>query len=105
MGDGNHSLATAKAIWEKNKAQVGMGILRAITGGNLKTSTTKGWSSSRLSRGVRREAGCHWRNENAFGDRFNYFVSPANEMIRRVENPAKTTVNPVWSAAAGNLAS
>jgi uncharacterized protein (DUF1015 family) len=24
MGDGNHSLATAKAIWEKNKAQVGM---------------------------------------------------------------------------------
>ena len=25
MGDGNHSLATAKAIWEKNKAQVGMG--------------------------------------------------------------------------------
>jgi uncharacterized protein (DUF1015 family) len=25
MGDGNHSLATAKAIWEKKKAQVGMG--------------------------------------------------------------------------------
>ena len=24
MGDGNHSLATAKAIWEKNKPQVGM---------------------------------------------------------------------------------
>lgn len=24
MGDGNHSLATAKAIWEKNKTQVGM---------------------------------------------------------------------------------
>lgn len=24
MGDGNHSLATAKAIWEKNKANVGM---------------------------------------------------------------------------------
>jgi len=24
MGDGNHSLATAKAIWERNKAQVGM---------------------------------------------------------------------------------
>ncbi|NJD60167.1 MAG: DUF1015 domain-containing protein [Anaerolineales bacterium] len=24
MGDGNHSLATAKAIWEKNKASVGM---------------------------------------------------------------------------------
>ena len=24
VGDGNHSLATAKAIWEKNKAQVGM---------------------------------------------------------------------------------
>ncbi len=24
MGDGNHSLATAKAIWEKNKAKVGM---------------------------------------------------------------------------------
>jgi hypothetical protein len=24
MGDGNHSLATARAIWEKNKAQVGM---------------------------------------------------------------------------------
>jgi len=24
MGDGNHSLATAKAIWEKKKAQVGM---------------------------------------------------------------------------------
>jgi Protein of unknown function (DUF1015) len=24
MGDGNHSLATAKAIWEKHKAQVGM---------------------------------------------------------------------------------
>ncbi|MBI9045363.1 MAG: DUF1015 domain-containing protein [Anaerolineaceae bacterium] len=24
MGDGNHSLATAKAIWEKNKAEVGM---------------------------------------------------------------------------------
>ncbi len=24
MGDGNHSLATAKAIWEKNKSQVGM---------------------------------------------------------------------------------
>ncbi len=24
MGDGNHSLATAKAIWEKNKAAVGM---------------------------------------------------------------------------------
>lgn len=24
MGDGNHSLATAKAIWEKNKAHVGM---------------------------------------------------------------------------------
>jgi hypothetical protein len=24
MGDGNHSLATAKAIWEKNKTKVGM---------------------------------------------------------------------------------
>ena len=24
MGDGNHSLATAKSIWEKNKHQVGM---------------------------------------------------------------------------------
>jgi hypothetical protein len=24
MGDGNHSLATARAIWEKNKSQVGM---------------------------------------------------------------------------------
>ncbi len=24
MGDGNHSLATAKAIWEKNKSRVGM---------------------------------------------------------------------------------
>ena len=24
MGDGNHSLATAKAIWEKIKPQVGM---------------------------------------------------------------------------------
>ena len=26
MGDGNHSLATAKAIWEKNKTQVGMDL-------------------------------------------------------------------------------
>ena len=48
MGDGNHSLATAKAIWEQIKARVGMSIIPpAMRWSRSRTSTTPGWSSSR----------------------------------------------------------
>ncbi len=88
MGDGNHSLATAKAIWEKNKAQVGMehpSRYALVEIENVHDDALEFEPIHRVIFGVKKDV--IGEMKNAFGDNFNYFdVASPNEMIRRVEN-------------------
>ncbi len=46
MGDGNHSLATAKAVWEKMKPQVGLDHPARYALVEIENVHDEGWSSS-----------------------------------------------------------
>jgi uncharacterized protein (DUF1015 family) len=88
MGDGNHSLATAKAIWEKNKAQVGMdhpSRYALVEIENVHDEALEFEPIHRVIFGVKKDVVGEMKA--AFGDNFNYFdVASSNEMIRRVDN-------------------
>ena len=91
MGDGNHSLATAKAIWEKIKARVGMdhpARYALVEIENLHDAGLEFEPIHRVVFGVRQdpvEAACQFYGEKA---RYTRLSSP-EEMVRKVdENPA-----------------
>jgi len=89
MGDGNHSLATAKAIWEKNKAQVGMdhpSRYALVEIENVHDEALEFEPIHRVVFGLKKDLFAEMKK--TFGDNFNYFdVASPNEMMRRVENP------------------
>jgi hypothetical protein len=89
MGDGNHSLATAKAIWEKNKAQVGMdhpSRYALVEIENVHDEALEFEPIHRVIFNIKKNLLAELKK--TFGGNFNYFdVASPNEMMRRVENP------------------
>jgi uncharacterized protein (DUF1015 family) len=88
MGDGNHSLATAKAIWEKMKPQVGMDHPSRYALVEIENVHDEGLEFEPIHRvlfNIKKDLFAELKK--AFGDNFNYFdVASPNEMMRRVEN-------------------
>ncbi|HEY3345355.1 MAG TPA: DUF1015 domain-containing protein [Anaerolineaceae bacterium] len=90
MGDGNHSLATAKAIWEKIKAQVGMDHPARYALVEIENVHDAGLDFEPIHRvlfGVQRDPVAALCQEH--GDKARYTrLSSAEEMVARVdENP------------------
>jgi hypothetical protein len=87
MGDGNHSLATAKAIWEKMKPQVGMDHPSRYALVEIENVHDEGLEFEPIHRvlfGLKKDLFAEL--EKAFGANFNYKpVSNAEEMVRTVD--------------------
>ncbi len=88
MGDGNHSLATAKAIWEKNKAQVGMDHPSRYALVEIENVHDEGLEFEPIHRvlfGLKKDLFAELKK--AFGADFSYAeVSNADEMVKRVDS-------------------
>jgi hypothetical protein len=93
MGDGNHSLATAKAIWEKNKAQVGMdhpSRYALVEIENVHDEALAFEPIHRVVFNIKKDLFAELKK--TFGDNFNYIeVASPNEMMRRVESAGAGT--------------
>jgi hypothetical protein len=87
MGDGNHSLATAKAVWEKMKPQVGMQHPARYALVEIENVHDEGLEFEPIHRvlfGLKKDL--HAALQSAFGENFGYTpVSEAQEMIHRVD--------------------
>jgi hypothetical protein len=87
MGDGNHSLATAKAVWEKMKPQVGMEHPARYALVEIENVHDEGLEFEPIHRvlfGIKRDLfdalKCY------FGDKFTYtVVANGEEMVKRVD--------------------
>jgi hypothetical protein len=90
MGDGNHSLATAKAIWEKIKGQVGMDHPARYALVEIENVHDTGLDFEPIHRvlfGVKRDPVAALCQEYGDKARYTRLASPA-EMVARVdENP------------------
>ncbi len=88
MGDGNHSLATAKAIWEKMKLQVGMDHPSRYALVEIENVHDEGLEFEPIHRVLFNIKGDLFAElKKTFGDNFSYMdVASPNEMIRRVES-------------------
>ncbi|MBI5953279.1 MAG: DUF1015 domain-containing protein [Chloroflexi bacterium] len=88
MGDGNHSLATAKAIWEKNKAQVGMDHPSRYALVEIENVHDEGLEFEPIHRvlfGLKKDLFVELKK--TFGADFSYAeVSTADEMVKRVDS-------------------
>jgi hypothetical protein len=86
MGDGNHSLATAKAIWEKNKAQVGMDHPSHYALVEIENVHDEGLEFEPIHRvlfGLKKDLFAELKK--TFGDNLTYAEAPSAEaMIKRV---------------------
>lgn len=92
MGDGNHSLATAKAIWEQLKPQVGMDHPARFALVEIENVHDEGLIFEPIHR-VLFEVQEDWQAalENAFGPRMRYQpVESPHAMIQAVKNPVGT---------------
>jgi hypothetical protein len=89
MGDGNHSLATAKAIWEKIKPQVGMDHPARYALVEIENVHDEGLEFEPIHRvlfGLKKDLFAEL--ENTFGENFGYMpVSSGEEMVRMVDSP------------------
>jgi hypothetical protein len=89
MGDGNHSLATAKAIWEKMKPQVGMDHPSRYALVEIENVHDEGLEFEPIHRvlfGLKKDLFAEL--ENYFGTNFNYRpVASAEEMLQAVDAP------------------
>jgi hypothetical protein len=87
MGDGNHSLATAKAVWEKMKAQVGMDHPARYALVEIENIHDEGLEFEPIHRvlfGLKKSI--FEKLNNHFGENFAYQPLPsAEEMIKRVD--------------------
>ena len=87
MGDGNHSLATAKAIWEKMKPQVGMQHPARYALVEVENVHDEGLEFEPIHRvlfGLKKDLFASL--EKAFGTNFSYnVVASADEMVRVVD--------------------
>jgi hypothetical protein len=88
MGDGNHSLATAKAIWEKVKPQVGMDHPARYALVEIENVHDEGLEFEPIHRvlfGLKKDLFAEL--ETYFGANFSYKpVASAEEMVRAVDN-------------------
>ncbi|HQV62879.1 MAG TPA: DUF1015 domain-containing protein [Anaerolineales bacterium] len=88
MGDGNHSLATAKAIWEKNKSQVGMDHPSRYALVEIENVHDEGLEFEPIHRvlfGLKKDLFTELKK--TFGENFTYTeVENGEEMIQRVDN-------------------
>jgi uncharacterized protein (DUF1015 family) len=88
MGDGNHSLATAKAIWEKNKAEVGMdhpSRYALVEIENVHDEALEFEPIHRVLFGLKKDIFAEM--QAFFGENFSYTsVASSAEMIQRVDN-------------------
>jgi hypothetical protein len=87
MGDGNHSLATAKAVWEKMKAQAGMDHPARYALVEVENVHDEGLTFEPIHRllfGLKRDLFAALKSH--FGVDFTYApVASAEEMVRRVD--------------------
>jgi hypothetical protein len=90
MGDGNHSLATAKAIWEKMKPQVGMDHPSRYALVEIENVHDEGLEFEPIHRvlfGLKKDLFAELKK--TFGDNFSYTeVASGAEMIQRVDSAA-----------------
>jgi hypothetical protein len=88
MGDGNHSLATAKAIWEKAKATVGMDHPSRYALVEIENVHDEGLEFEPIHRvlfGLKKDLFAEL--EKTFGANFTYKpVASAEEMVKLVDN-------------------
>lgn len=88
MGDGNHSLATAKAIWEKNKVTVGMDHPSRYALVEIENVHDEGLEFEPIHRvlfGLKKDLFAEL--EQTFGANFTYKpVASAEEMVKAVDN-------------------
>ena len=88
MGDGNHSLATAKAIWEKNKATVGMDHPSRYALVEIENVHDEGLEFEPIHRvlfGLKKDLFAEL--EKTFGANFTYKpVASAEEMVKAVDH-------------------
>jgi hypothetical protein len=88
MGDGNHSLATAKAIWEKMKPQVGMDHPSRFALVEIENVHDEGLEFEPIHRvlfGLKKDIFAAL--QSSFGSNFNDIpASDAEEMIKRVDS-------------------
>jgi len=88
MGDGNHSLATAKAIWEKMKPQVGMdhpSRYALVEVENVHDDVLEFEPIHRVLFGLKKDLFAELKK--TFGDNFSYTeVANAAEMTQRVDS-------------------
>jgi hypothetical protein len=88
MGDGNHSLATAKAIWEKNKSQVGMdhpSRYALVEIENVHDEALEFEPIHRVLFNIKKDLFAELKK--TFGDNFSYTdVANADEMIKKVDS-------------------
>lgn len=87
MGDGNHSLATAKAIWEKIKSTVGLNHPARYALVEIENVHDEGLDFEPIHRvlfGLKREFFAALKE--SFGDKVTYApVADADEMVKRVD--------------------
>jgi Protein of unknown function (DUF1015) len=90
MGDGNHSLATAKAVWEKMKPQAGMQHPARYALVEIENVHDEGLQFEPIHRvlfGLKRDFLASLKS--AFGENFEYTpVATAPEMTQRVDSAA-----------------
>ncbi len=88
MGDGNHSLATAKAIWEKIKPQVGMDHPARYALVEIENVHDEGLEFEPIHRvlfGLKQDL--YAALESAFGANYSYRpVASAEEMVKAVDH-------------------
>jgi hypothetical protein len=88
MGDGNHSLATAKAIWEKMKTEVGMDHPSRYALVEIENVHDEGLEFEPIHRvlfGLKKDLFAEL--EKTFGTNFNYKpVASAEEMVKVVDS-------------------
>ena len=89
MGDGNHSLATAKAIWEKVKQQVGMDHPSRYALVEIENVHDEGLEFEPIHRVLFNiKTDLFAALEKTFGANLKYTpVASANEMVKRVDAP------------------
>jgi hypothetical protein len=87
MGDGNHSLATAKAIWEKMKPQVGMDHPSRYALVEIENVHDDGLEFEPIHRVVFNiKKDLFAELQKTFGENFTYTdVATAEEMVKRVD--------------------
>ncbi len=88
MGDGNHSLATAKAIWEKMKPQVGMDHPSRYALVEIENVHDEGLEFEPIHRVLfNLKKDIFVELKKTFGENFVYSeVANADEMVRRVDS-------------------